>query len=397
MWKRGRRAVGFDGHMRLDVFFFGAVPMPDAGNAGPVPTTRRYGQADVAAAYDNLFHWADTADRLGYDTMWLTEHHFQHEGYEVVPNIIQFGMALALRTQRLRQGGMFNVVPQWHPLRLAEDFALAHVLTGGRMVFGVGRGTVPREAESLGSMVASGDNDMSREADRINREMFEEAMDVIKLAWSQERFSFTGKHYNFPPVGIPDRGSTVTELTLVPRPAGEIEIYQPITSPDTMIYAPAVGHKGVYWQQPPSTLKRKWDNYAEVAAEAGRTVAPGEDRALVLNVHVGATKEKAMASVRDAHDEFCRFLAPYGRFRSYLLPDGTPRPFGFQPTLEDSMEQRIAVVGTVDDVVEVIGDYQQLLDLRHLVVFLEFPGLTRDQLDEQLHVIAEEVMPRLGA
>ena len=156
-----RPPIGFHGQVKLDVFFFGAVPMPDAGNAGPVPTTRRYDMTDVGAAYDNLFHWANTADRLGYDTMWLTEHHFQHEGYEVVPNIVQFGMALALRTEHLRQGQMFNVVPQWHPLRLAEDFALADVLTGGRMVFGVGRGTVPREAESLGSMVASGDNEMS--------------------------------------------------------------------------------------------------------------------------------------------------------------------------------------------------------------------------------------------
>ena len=143
-------------HVKLDVFFFGAVPMPDAGNAGPVPTTRRYDMTDVVAAYDNLFNWADTADRLGYDTMWLTEHHFQHEGYEVIPNIIQFGMALALRTERLRQGQMFNVVPQWHPLRLAEDFALADVLTGGRMVFGVGsrhrasRGRVARLDGRLG-------------------------------------------------------------------------------------------------------------------------------------------------------------------------------------------------------------------------------------------------------
>ncbi len=94
----------------------------------------------------------------------------------------------------------------------------------------------------------------------------------------------------------------------------------------------------------------------------------------MLNVHVGATREKAMAAVRNAHDEFCRFLAPYGRFRNYLLPDGTNRPFGFQPELEDSMEQRIAAVGTPDDVAQVIGDFKDLLDLKHLVVFLEFPG-----------------------
>ena len=102
---------------------------------------------------------------------------------------------------------MFNVVPQWHPLRLAEDFALADIVTGGRMEFGVGRGTVPREAWALGTVVASGDNAMSAEHDRINREIFEEAMEVIKLAWYNERFSYRGKQFVFPPDDVPDRGT----------------------------------------------------------------------------------------------------------------------------------------------------------------------------------------------
>jgi alkanesulfonate monooxygenase SsuD/methylene tetrahydromethanopterin reductase-like flavin-dependent oxidoreductase (luciferase family) len=163
--------------------------MPDAGKAGPPPTERRYGNDAVIAAYDNLGHWAETADAIGYDTMWFTEHHFQHEGYEVVPNLILFSLAMAARTTSLRFGQMFSIVPQWHPIRLAEDFAMADILSGGRLVFGVGRGTVPREAENFGTMVASGDNEMSRAADHTNREMFEEAMEVIKAAWSQERFS----------------------------------------------------------------------------------------------------------------------------------------------------------------------------------------------------------------
>src|SRR6201999_539211 len=152
-----RRAANTVGVLRTDLHFYATAPMPDAGAGAPAPTDRRITNEEVVDTYASMEHWARLADELGYDTMWLTEHHFQHEGYEVIPNIIQFGMALALRTERLRQGQMFNVVPQWHPLRLAEDFALADVLTGGRMVFGVGRGTVPREAESLGSMVASGD------------------------------------------------------------------------------------------------------------------------------------------------------------------------------------------------------------------------------------------------
>ena len=171
--------------MRVDTNFFGTVPMPDAGDPDVASTSRRYGNADVLACYENMLHWAQTADGLGYDTMWLTEHHFQYEGYEVLPNLIQFGQHLATQTEQLRLGQMFNVVPQWHPLRLAEDFAIADIITGGRMEFGVGRGTVPREAWALGTVVASGDNAMSAEHDRINREVFEESMEVIKLAWSQ--------------------------------------------------------------------------------------------------------------------------------------------------------------------------------------------------------------------
>src|SRR6478735_5669466 len=233
--------------MRVDLDFYGSAPMSDPGAGLPDPRDRRVTNEQVASAYADLCHWARTADGLGYDTMWLTEHHFQHEGYELTPNLVLFGLHLAGLTERLRFGQMFNVVPQWHPLRLAEDFAMADILTGGRMVFGVGRGTVPREAESLGTMVASGDNDMSREADRINREVFEESMEVIKLAFENERFSYLGKHLSFPPADIPDRGVTVTELTLVPRPRGPVEIYQPISSPDTLDYAPAAGHKGVFW------------------------------------------------------------------------------------------------------------------------------------------------------
>ncbi|MEY2553804.1 MAG: hypothetical protein QOC57_1664, partial [Ilumatobacteraceae bacterium] len=109
--------------MRVDSNFFCTVPMPDAGDPSVAPTARRFGNDAVVECYKNLVEWAKTADELGFDTMWLTEHHFQYEGYEVLPNLIQFGQHLAMLTKGLRLGQMFNVVPQWHPLRLAEDFA----------------------------------------------------------------------------------------------------------------------------------------------------------------------------------------------------------------------------------------------------------------------------------
>ncbi|HWC68727.1 MAG TPA: LLM class flavin-dependent oxidoreductase [Acidimicrobiales bacterium] len=382
--------------MRVDTNFFGTVPMPDAGDPSIAPTARRYGNDDAIACYENMIHWAQTADRLGFDTIWFTEHHFQHEGYEVLPNLIMFGLHVAARTEELRMGQMFNVVPQWHPLRLAEDFALADVLTGGRMEFGVGRGTVPREAWSLGTVVASGDNDMSVEHDRQNREQFEEAMEVIKLAWRNERFEYRGKHYTFPPDEIPDRGSYVDDLTLIPKPRRPIDIWQPVTSPETIEYVPRAGHKAVYWLQNPDSQLAKWERYAAIREELGAPVGPGEDRCLVMNLHIAGTREEAERRGRPGHDEFCKFLAPYGRFSSYRLPDGTKAPFGFQPTVEDSMRERIQIVGSIDDAVDILGFWRDLLDLKHVCFFFDYPGLTREEIDEQMHLVVEEVLPRLG-
>lgn len=382
--------------MRVDSNFFCTVPMPDAGDPAIAPTSRRYGNDAVIECYRNLVDWARTADTLGYDTMWLTEHHFQYEGYEVLPNLIQFGQHLAMQTKNLRLGQMFNVVPQWHPLRLAEDFALADIITGGRMEFGVGRGTVPREAWSLGTVVASGDNAMSAEHDKQNRLIFEESMEVIKKAWNNERFSYQGQHFAFPPDDIPDRGSMVDDLTLIPRPERHIDIYQPVTSPETIEYVPRAGHKAIYWLQNADSQKDKWDRYAAIREEMGAPVGPGEDRCLVLNMHIGKTYEQALKRGKPGHDEFCSFLSPYGRFSSYRNPDGSKVPFDFCPTVEDSIQQKIQAIGSVDDVVDIVGFWKDLLDLKHLTIFFDFPGLTRQDMSEQLHLFAEDVMPKLG-
>lgn len=370
--------------------------MPDAGDPAIAPTSRRYGNDDAIACYDNMLHWATTADTLGFDTMWFTEHHFQHEGYEVLPNLIMFGMYAATKTQDLRLGQMFNVVPQWHPLRLAEDFALADILTGGRMEFGVGRGTVPREAWAFGTVVASGDNAMSAEHDRINREVFEESMEVIKAAWYNERFSHRGKHFVFPADDIPDRGSYVNDLSLFPRPLRTVDIYQPVTSPETIEYVPRAGHKAIYWLQNAESQLSKWNRYAEIREEMGSPVGPGEDRCLVVNIHVAKTREEAVRRGGPGHDEFCKFLAPYGRFSSYRNPDGSKVPFDYCPTIESSTQNKIQIIGSIDDAVDMLGFWRDLLDLKHVCFFFDLPGLTRAEIDEQMHLIMEEVLPRLG-
>src|SRR5205823_5063254 len=257
-----------------------------------------YGQADFLKVYADLEAYARAADNLGYTSMWLAEHHFQYEGYGVVPNAILLAACLAERTRKLKFGAMFNVLPQWHPLRFAEDFALADVMSGGRMICGIGRGTVPREAEPLGTRVGW-NNDAD---DTYNREVFEEQVQIIKQAWHNETFSFQGKHYQLPPQKIDDRGL-------------------------------------------------------------------GEDRQAVLNVVLADTHEQALELARPGHDEFWRFLGPYGWSKAYADEDGKAWAYGRIPSLEESLAQGAWLVGTADEVAEDIAGLQRELGLEYVSIF----------------------------
>ena len=126
-------------------------------------------------------------DDLGYDTLWFAEHHFQHEGYECIPNLLMLGVHLAHITRHLRFGCGFNITPMWHPLRLAEDFAVADILTNGRVIFGIGQRFHSVEVEALGGPMI----DME-----ANREIFEEQVEIIFKAFNEESFAHQGKYYN---------------------------------------------------------------------------------------------------------------------------------------------------------------------------------------------------------
>ena len=383
--------------MRVGAFLFGGVEMDDAGAGPPAPTDRRYSNEAMWRASEQMLDMGVLSDQLGYDSYWLTEHHFQYEGYEVVPNGLMFSAILAERTEHIRIGTMFNIVGQWHPLKLAEDFATVHNISGGRGILGVGRGTVPREAQALGTDIGSFDNPDQAAADALNRQQFDEAMDVIQLALTEESFSFKGEMFEFPPPGIPDRGGFVETLTLVPRPLHPFETWQAITSPPTLDYVPRKGWGGVFWLKHHSFAKQFWDTYASNYAEThGRELASGEKRLLVVNPWIADSKEQAMAEVRDGHDEFWKFLGPYGWSRGYMGEDGKPMEAGRIPTLEQSIENKTWLVGTADDVAEEIDFYrEQLGGLEDLVIFPNMPGDPYEKTAEQLTRFAEEVMPKL--
>jgi alkanesulfonate monooxygenase SsuD/methylene tetrahydromethanopterin reductase-like flavin-dependent oxidoreductase (luciferase family) len=383
--------------LQYGVFIFGAVPMPDAGAGDPQPNQRRTTNELVWETTERIIDSGVLADQLGFDYFFFTEHHFQHEGYEVVPNAILAGTVLAERTERIKIGALCHVVPQWHPLRFAEDFASLHNFSGGRGVLAVGRGTVPREAIPLGAIVGSTDDPVHRaEQDGINREMFAEAMDVIDLALNNERFTYHGEHYSFPPAGIPDRGSFTEDLTLVPRPLTPYETWQTVTSPPTLEAVARRGVGGVWWNLHPDLMEQQWAQFADHwADEHGEPLASGEQRMVVINVRVADTHDEAVAAARAPFDEHWKFLAPYGRSKGFRGPDGGVPPDGWIPTLENAIDQCIALVGTADEVAGQLSDRISQLSATNVAFFPLCLGDTYDRYNDQLRRLAEDVLPNV--
>src|SRR6266545_4144432 len=203
------------------VQYAGYIDMEQVGYSGIPVNDRWFPNERLIEVLANARDLAQLLERLGYDSLWTAEHHFQREGYECVPNVLLLNVYLASQTTRLKFGCGFNLTPMWHPLRLAEDFAMADILTNGRVIFGVGRGYHTREVESLGGPMQDGD---------ANRELFEEQVEIIFKAFNEESFSHQGKYYTIPPE-VPYRGYTLKELTLVPRPLRRpVECWQPIVS-----------------------------------------------------------------------------------------------------------------------------------------------------------------------
>src|SRR5256714_10346050 len=136
---------------KFDSSYYGTADMENLGYAGTPINERRSSKAELGNALHKVVAYAKCMDERGYDTFWMAEHHFQPEGTELIPNLLMMAMHLCGVTKNINIGCGFNIVPMWHPLRLAEDYAMADILTGGRVIFGVGRGYHTREVETLRS------------------------------------------------------------------------------------------------------------------------------------------------------------------------------------------------------------------------------------------------------
>jgi alkanesulfonate monooxygenase SsuD/methylene tetrahydromethanopterin reductase-like flavin-dependent oxidoreductase (luciferase family) len=319
-------------------------------------------------------------EELGFDEVWFTEHHFIDYGLSVDPSSL--AAAAASRTRRVRIGLAAAILPFHHPLRLAEQMALVDIISNGRLDVGVGRGNRP--AEFAGYRVPQVES----------RDRFEETVEILRLAWTQERFSFHGRFFDF------------DDVRVIPKPVQHPHppLYQVCVSKDGLENTALRG-----WPMlnsvltgPVDQLVTNRDTYVATLEKSGRS-AP-EIAALLgrwgvsRQIYVADTDARALAEAKDAElwyqESFRRFVVPE------RIEDAHPslQP-GFRAmaeklgkvTWEDLVRETLAF-GSPDTVARHIA-YMRDLGVGQVLCWMNFGGLPQDKIRRSMDLFAREVMP----
>ena len=326
---------------------------------------------DSTALYSRWLDQMDAAERLGFDSLWVTEHHFRYFG-GMMPSPSVLLSAAAQRTKRLLLGAAVSIVPMHNPLRIAEEFAMVDQLSGGRVLFGAGRGMHPTEYAVFGY-------DWNTAQQRLP-----EALDVIVKAWSGAEFEWRGRHYNFP------------KLTVYPKPRQQ---------PHPPIYVTAnrdpesftmIGRRGHHlmtlpWIATNEEQGPRVEIYRTALHEGGHSV-DGKDVFTMYPVYVGASDSEARSEVIEHWHRWRAFamdaqnLAPdnpvYKRVLGHLDYDAMVRDsrgvFGGPESCVRILKRIIEVVGTT-----------------HIGLTFHFGGLSQDRVLKSMERCARQVLPVL--
>jgi alkanesulfonate monooxygenase SsuD/methylene tetrahydromethanopterin reductase-like flavin-dependent oxidoreductase (luciferase family) len=379
---------------KFDSLFAGHIDMDNVGYGGTAVNDRRFPNEHLITVFDKTQAMAQLMDRLGYDTFWMAEHHFQHEGYECIPNVLMMAVHLAHVTDRLRFGCGFNITPMWHPLRLAEDFATADVLTGGRVTFGVGRGYHTREVETFGSPLLD---------QAANRELFEEQVEIIFKAFNEESFSHSGPYYTLPPE-VPYRGYTLKELTLVPRPVQRpVECWQPIQSatPRALDFMAKHGIQGLQGggSAEGGAMHRVVLAWQEAHARIGKYLELGERLCFGFHFYLAPSREQGIREAAKYYEENMKMFGPLRLVRALtdeqieVMASPMLAPHAKLPKVEDAIDSGGFLCGSPAQVVEHLKMLEQRYPgLERISVSLSV-GVPKSVALEQLEWFGTEVIP----
>lgn len=293
------------------------------------------------------------ADELGFDSAWFAEHHFHEYGVMASPQLLI--ASLARQTKRIRLGASVVVLPFHDPIRVAEDYALADHLSGGRINLGLGSGYLPHEF--AGFNVDAGQKPF----------VFNERYEVVRRLWSGEEFEFKGEFHEY--------GRIKLELLPVQQP---IPTWVAALRPEAADYVAKMGQPimGVAYVSSSSIaeLKGILDRYKATSVEAGFEPS-GMEFPVALHCYVAETREEAMSVGKEALDRYLR-----------------TRLYGRGAQFEDLLAREQVIMGTPEDVVARIRQYQEA-GVNHLMCMMNFGGLEHAKVKRSMELFAKEVIP----
>jgi natural product biosynthesis luciferase-like monooxygenase protein len=315
------------------------------------------------------------ADELGFDTVWLAEHHFS--AYGICPSLAVLAAAVARETSRVRIGTAVVIAPFAHPIRIAEEWAMVDILSGGRLEFGLGRGYQPKEFVGLGAS-------MER-----TRERFDESLEIIRRAWTEERVTFEGEFY------------TLRDLAVLPKPVQRPHppLWTAAVSPDTYKLA---ARRGLRLLTSPSftpwdILRKNYDAYhAEWQAAHG---APGGEICLNKIIHVADSSRQAREDLREPIHWFFRTQAG-------LISDAEgvpPEQYKFYRRVRENLLslsdevalEQAAIVGDPEEVADKVRAHHEALGVTNFMGAFSRGGVPHEKVTKSMRLFAEKVMPRL--
>lgn len=335
-------------------------------------------QSDV---FRNELEQITLAEEQGYDSVWLAEHHFSR--YGIGPSIHLTAANIAARTSRLRIGTAVTILPFLHPLRVAEEIAMLDILSNGRIDWGTGRGYQGHEFDGFGVDIAA------------SHRIFREQLEVIKKAWTGERFAWDGEFFRF------------SELQCLPTPVQEPHptIWIAALSPETHEWAADQGYPILTDQFSP--LYRIESNrilYRDRAAKAGVDTGAFELPTL-RQVYVGETMAKAREEAARGLLWYYRSLARVGSpgGSAGKIPENYSfyRMFGedgFNPDHDteaflDFLFENCTIVGDVAYCRDRLQELQERIGLNSLIAWQNFGDLSHESTLASQRRFIEKVAP----
>ncbi len=313
-------------------------------------------------SFDETLRECERAEAAGFDSVWLGEHH----NNPILHPAPLIGLAaIASRTSRIKLGTGVLLLPLYHPMMVAEEGAMVDMISGGRLLLGIGAGYAPEEFSAFGYSLK----------ERGSR--LEEGASLLLRLWTEEHVTHRGKHYH------------LEDATVAPRP-----IQRPRPPIWFGAWAEAAIHRaarlGDAWFVGPSASLQEIDPCARMYREACRQNGKGDGVvALFRYVFVGRTAQEAVSLAGGP------FIQAFERM--YF---GWPHPVVKRPqgrmTIESVAQDRI-ILGDPQTCANEIDRFRNLLDAKHLVCRFSVPGISREACQRSLDLFTQEVMPALRA